>query len=206
MKYSIQCRYSIVEETFMFLIRDAETQNGYEFTWLLSNIDKPVYVLTNNNIVLKAEMEDNFVMFSVVESEKPLNEKLVMTKTVPMLVFETDERQLEIVYDYDHTPTNKDKFVGRVVHEFLEVAGGGFLQNVEDYNKLENNISVILDEYANNKGDAQTTKSTPKKRTTKKEVVKEQINAIEQTTEEIKAKTTVKRTRKNSSKKSEGNQ
>ena len=51
MKYSIQCRYSIVEETFMFLIRDAETQNGYEFTWLLSNIDKPVYVLTNNNII-----------------------------------------------------------------------------------------------------------------------------------------------------------
>ena len=206
MKYSIQCRYSIVEETFMFLIRDAETQNGYEFTWLLSNIDKPVYVLTNNNIVLKAEMEDNFVMFSVVESEKPLNEKLVMTKTVPMLVFETDERQLEIVYDYDHAPTNKDKFVGRVVHEFLEVAGGGFLQNVEDYNKLENNISVILDEYANNKGDVQITKSTPKKRTTKKEVVKEQINAIGQTTEEIKAKTTVKRTRKNSSKKSEDNQ
>ena len=206
MKYSIQCRYSIVEETFMFLIRDAETQNGYEFTWLLSNIDKPVYVLTNNNIVLKAEMEDNFVMFSVVESEKPLNEKLVMTKTVPMLVFETDERQLEIVYDYDHAPTNKDKFVGRVVHEFLEVAGGGFLQNVEDYNKLENNISVILDEYANNKGDVQIAKSIPKKRTTKKEVAKEQINAIEQTTEEIKAKTTVKRTRKNSSKKSEDNQ
>lgn len=206
MKYSIQCRYSIVEETFMFLIRDAERQNGYEFTWLLSNIDKPVYVLTNNNIVLKAEMEDNFVMFSVVESEKPLNEKLVMTKTVPMLVFETDERQLEIVYDYDHAPTNKDKFVGRVVHEFLEVAGGGFLQNVEDYNKLENNISVILDEYANNKGDVQITKPTPKKRTTKKEVAKEQIKAIEQTTEEIKAKTTVKRTRKNSSKKSEDNQ
>ena len=206
MKYSIQCRYSIVEETFMFLIRDAETQNGYEFTWLLSNIDKPVYVLTNNNIVLKAEMEDNFVMFSVAESEKPLNEKLVMTKTVPMLVFETDEQQLEIVYDYDHAPTNKDKFVGRVVHEFLEVAGGGFLQNVEDYNKLENNISVILDEYANNKGDVQIAKSIPKKRTTKKEVAKEQINAIEQTTEEIKAKTTVKRTRKNSSKKSEDNQ
>ena len=206
MKYSIQCRYSIVEETFMFLIRDAETQNGYEFTWLLSNIDKPVYVLTNNNIVLKAEMEDNFVMFSVAESEKPLNEKLVMTKTVPMLVFETDEQHLEIVYDYDHLPTNKDKFVGRVVHEFLEVAGGGFLQNVEDYNKLENNISVILDEYANNKGDIQITKSTPKKRTTKKEVAKEQINAVEQTTEEIKAKTTVKRTRKNSSKKSEDNQ
>ena len=173
MKYSIQCRYSIVEETFMFLIRDAETQNGYEFTWLLSNIDKPVYVLTNNNIVLKAEMEDNFVMFSVVESEKPLNEKLIMTKTVPMLVFETDEQQLEIVYDYDHSPTNKDKFVGRVVHEFLEVAGGGFLQNVEDYNKLENNISIILDEYANNQTVAQPTKTTPKKRTTKKEVAKE---------------------------------
>jgi hypothetical protein len=90
-----------------------------------------------------------------------------------MLVFETDEQHLEIVYDYDHLPTNKDKFVGRVVHEFLEVAGGGFLQNVEDYNKLENNISVILDEYANNKGNIQITKSTPKKRTTKKEVAKE---------------------------------
>lgn len=205
MKYSIQCRYSIVEETFMFLIRDAETQNGYEFTWLLSNIDKPVYVLTNNNIVLKAEMEDNFVMFSVVESEKPLNENLVMTKTVPMLVFETDERQLEIVYDYDHIPTNRDKFVGRVVHEFLEVAGGGFLQNVEDYNKLEKNISVILDEYANNKSDVQPTKTIPKKRTVKKEVAKEQNKTTEQTTEEIKAKTTVKRTRKNT-KKSEDNQ
>lgn len=205
MKYSIQCRYSIVEETFMFLIRDAETQNGYEFTWLLSNIDKPVYVLTNNNIVLKAEMEDNFVMFSVVESEKPLNENLVMTKTVPMLVFETDERQLEIVYDYDHIPTNRDKFVGRVVHEFLEVAGGGFLQNVEDYNKLEKNISVILDEYANNKSDVQPTKTIPKKRTVKKEVAKEQNKTTEQTTEEIKAKTTVKRTRKNT-KKSEANQ
>ena len=205
MKYSIQCRYSIVEETFMFLIRDAETQNGYEFTWLLSNIDKPVYVLTNNDIVLKAEMEDNFVMFSVVESEKPLNENLVMTKTVPMLVFETDERQLEIVYDYDHIPTNRDKFVGRVVHEFLEVAGGGFLQNVEDYNKLEKNISVILDEYANNKSDVQPTKTIPKKRTVKKEVAKEQNKTTEQTTEEIKAKTTVKRTRKNT-KKSEANQ
>ena len=205
MKYSIQCRYSIVEETFMFLIRDAETQNGYEFTWLLSNIDKPVYVLTNNNIVLKAEMEDNFVMFSVVESEKPLNENLVMTKTVPMLVFETDEQHLEIVYDYDHLPTNKDKFVGRVVHEFLEVAGGGFLQNVEDYNKLEKNISVILDEYANNKSDVQPTKTIPKKRTVKKEVAKEQNKTTEQTTEEIKAKTTVKRTRKNT-KKSEDNQ
>ena len=205
MKYSIQCRYSIVEETFMFLIRDAETQNGYEFTWLLSNIDKPVYVLTNNNIVLKAEMEDNFVMFSVVESEKPLNEKLIMTKTVPMLVFETDEQQLEIVYDYDHLPTNKDKFVGRVVHEFLEVAGGGFLQNVEDYNKLENNISIILDEYANNQTVAQPTKTTPKKRTVKKEVAKEQNKTKEQATEEIKAKTTVKRTRKNT-KKSEDNQ
>ena len=205
MKYSIQCRYSIVEETFMFLIRDAETQNGYEFTWLLSNIDKPVYVLTNNNIILKAEMEDNFVMFSVAESEKPLNEKLIMTKTVPMLVFETDEQQLEIVYDYDHLPTNKDKFVGRVVHEFLEAAGGGFLQNVEDYNKLENNISIILDEYANDKTIAQPTKTTSKKRTVKKEVAKEQNKTKEQATEEIKAKTTVKRTRKNT-KKSEDNQ
>jgi len=73
----------------MFLIRS--TENSYEFTWLLSNIDKPVYVLTNNNIVIKAEMEDNFVMFSVAESEKPLNEQTVMTKTVPMMTFETDE-------------------------------------------------------------------------------------------------------------------
>lgn len=197
MKYSIQCRYSIVEQTFMFLIRS--TENQYEFTWLLSNIDKPVYVLTNNNIVLKAEMEDNFVMFSVAESEKPLNEQIVMTKTVPMMTFETDEENLQIVYDYDHIPTLKDKFIGKVIHEFLEVAGGGFLENVEDYNYLENNIAIILDDYSNVVNKPKTT--TEKKRTTKTaKTAKENTDDNVKNTEEIKAKTTVKKTRKTTKK------
>lgn len=192
MKYSIQCRYSIVEQTFMFLIRS--TENSYEFTWLLSNIDKPVYVLTNNNIVIKAEMEDNFVMFSVAESEKPLNEQTVMTKTVPMMTFETDEQELEIIYDYDHIPNQKDKFVGAIIHNFLQVAGGGFLQNVEDYNYLQENIAEILDDYA--KVIAQPKKETPKKRMTRKTT--NQNGQVKQ--QQIKAKTTVKKPRKTTKK------
>lgn len=192
MKYSIQCRYSIVEQTFMFLIRS--TENSYEFTWLLSNIDKPVYVLTNNNIVIKAETEDNFVMFSVAESEKPLNEQTVMTKTVPMMTFETDEQELEIIYDYDHIPNQKDKFVGAIIHNFLQVAGGGFLQNVEDYNYLQENIAEILDDYA--KVIAQPKKETPKKRMTRKTT--NQKNQVKQ--QQIKAKTTVKKPRKTAKK------
>lgn len=192
MKYSIQCRYSIVEQTFMFLIRS--TENSYEFTWLLSNIDKPVYVLTNNNIVIKAEMEDNFVMFSVAESEKPLNEQTVMTKTVPMMTFETDEQELEIIYDYDHIPNQKDKFVGAIIHNFLQVAGGGFLQNVEDYNYLQENIAEILDDYA--KVIAQPKKETPKKRMTRKTT--NQKDYVKQ--QQIKAKTTVKKPRKTTKK------
>lgn len=192
MKYSIQCRYSIVEQTFMFLIRS--TENSYEFTWLLSNIDKPVYVLTNNNIVIKAEMEDNFVMFSVAESEKPLNEQTVMTKTVPMMTFETDEQELEIIYDYDHIPNQKDKFVGAIIHNFLQVAGGGFLQNVEDYNYLQENIAKILDDYA--KVIAQPKNETPKKRMTRKTT--NQKGQVKQ--QQIKAKTTVKKPRKTTKK------
>lgn len=192
MKYSIQCRYSIVEQTFMFLIRS--TENSYEFTWLLSNIDKPVYVLTNNNIVIKAEMEDNFVMFSVAESEKPLNEQTVMTKTVPMMTFETDEQELEIIYDYDHIPNQKDKFVGSIIHNFLQVAGGGFLQNVEDYNYLQENIAKILDDYAK-------VISQPKKETTKKRMTKKTTNQNNQVKQQqIKAKTTVKKPRKKAKK------
>lgn len=187
MKYSIQCRYSIVEQTFMFIIHSAEEMNQYEFTWLISNIDKPVYILTNNDIVLKAEMEDNFVMFSVAQSSKPLNEKIVMTKTVPMLVFDTDEENLQIIYDYNHIPNRKDKFVGKIIHEFLDVAGGGFLQSVQDYNYLEEDISDILDDYVRvNKEKKEENIKQSKKST---EVNKNK----EIKTEEIKAKTTVKK-------------
>lgn len=196
MKYSIQCRYSIVEQTFMFLIRS--TENKYQFTWLISNVDKPIYVLTNNNIILKAEMEDGSVSFSVAQSEKPLNENVVMTKTIPILTFETDEQELEIIYDYDHLPNEKEKFVGKIVHEFLQIVGGGFLQTVDDYNQLENNISNILDDYVKLQTKTEVKTTQKKKRTVKKAEpteVKEETN-----TEQIKAKTTVKRTRKTSKK------
>lgn len=195
MKYSIQCRYSMVQQNFMFLIRSMESDNQYEFIWLIADIDKPVYVLTNNDIVFKAETEENFVVFSVAESKNNLNEKTMMTKTVPMLTFETDEQALQIVYDYDHLPSKTDKFIGKIIHEFIEVAGGGFLQTTEDYNDLEDGIASVLEEYKKQfcVKNTTTNKSVAnKKQTIKTKTPKEKSETTEVVSVQPKEKTEVK--------------
>ena len=121
-----------------------------------------------------------------------------MTKTVPILVFETDQSNLEIIYDYDHIPNDKDKFVGKIIHEFLQVAGGGFLDSVQDYTNLENNISNILNQHETFLTKQANEKNTEK--TVAKKQVKTKNNKENSKPQQVTAKTAKKKTNKEKAK------
>lgn len=185
MKYSIQCRYSMIEELYKFVIKSPDN-NEYEYNWLVEKVDKPTFLLTNANIVIKAELLDEVVSFSIIESKQKCNEKIIQTSTVPLMVFDADIDNLEIIYDYDHNPSEKEKIIGKIINKFLVIAGGGFLETQEEYHNLEADIMDVLNE------NIFEVKKDNKEKTTKP---KKEAKPKETKIKEIKAKTAKKTTK-----------
>lgn len=193
MKYTLQCRYSMIDETFMFVIKSVE-QNEIVFSWLVGSIENPIYILTNNNIILKSELENDFVRFSVVKSEEDLKAENVILNNMPLFAFETSEENLQIIYDYDHIPTEKEIIVGKIINTFLVAGGGGFLETTEEYTELENNVLKVLEDSFYSKSGSKTieqklvetitikeTKKAKKKNTETIKKVQVEVKEIEST-------------------------
>ena len=189
MVYSIQCRYSMVQEVFKFIIKSTTTE--YEYSWLVEKVDKPLYLQTNTDIIIKSELFNESVTFSIADSKHDCKEKVTNTITVPIMTFESDNEELEIIYDFNHLPNEKERIVGKIINRFLQIAGGGFLDGQDEYQELENNISVIIDEALNT---LSAQKNTYKKedvkpiKTKSKTAKKEKVKQVKQ----VKAKTSKK--------------
>ena len=142
MKYSLQCKYSMINQVFLFVIKSLE--KNYTFQWQVPNVDKPIWFLTNNNIIFKSELVNDLVQFSVVSSDQDINAQLVRTATTPILTFETEKQNIQIIYDFDQNPTYNKKIVALILSKVIQACNGGFLQTNEQYKELQGNIQKLL--------------------------------------------------------------
>ena len=194
MRYSLQCKYSMINQLFLFVIKSRDNSD-YSFQWQIKNVDKPIWLLTNNNIVFKAELIDDLVQFSVVSSDEDIKAETIRTATVPILTFETDEQQLQIIYDFNQQPTYSKKIIAKILSQVIQAYGGGFLESNQQYDVLQNNIEKVL--LQNNMLQQEVKKEkTAKKRSVKKVETKENIDTVVQ----VEPKKKVTRTRKTAKK------
>lgn len=194
MRYSLQCKYSMINQLFLFVIKSRDNSD-YSFQWQIKNVDKPIWLLTNNNIVFKAELIDDLVQFSVVSSDVDIKAETIRTATVPILTFETDEQQLQIIYDFNQQPTYSKKIIAKILSQVIQAYGGGFLESNQQYDVLQNNIEKVL--LQNNMLQQEVKKEkTAKKRSVKKVETKENIDTVVQ----VEPKKKVTRTRKTAKK------
>lgn len=194
MRYSLQCKYSMINQLFLFVIKSPDNSD-YSFQWQIKNVDKPIWLLTNNNIVFKAELIDDLVQFSVVSSDEDIKAENIRTATVPILTFETDEQQLQIIYDFNQQPTYSKKIIAKILSQVIQACGGGFLESNQQYDVLQNNIEKVL--LQNNMLQQEVKKEkTTKKRSVKKVETKENIDTVVQ----VEPKKKVTRTRKTAKK------
>lgn len=179
MKYSLQCRYSMVDETFVFVFKNV-ANNQVVFSWLVGNIEDPIYVLTNNNMIIKSQLKNDFVQFEIVSSKENNKGKNTYINNMPVFVFESNDEDINVLYDYDHIPNDKQILVGKIINQFLLVGGGGFLETTEEYTELENNVLAILQENVFNVNKTEivkqekTTKNTSKTKKSKKDTIEEE--------------------------------
>lgn len=220
MKYSLQCKYSMINQMFLFVLKSMDENVDYSFEWQIKSIDNPVWVLTNNNIVIKAETINDLVQFHVVSSDEKLHEKNIYTSTVPILTFETQQEDLEIIYDFLQMPSKSDKIVAEIISQVINAYGGGFLTEQSEYTLLENNIKDVLKKHEllkkedeqiqieiqdqNEQIAEQSTveeikpKKTRTKKVEKQSTKKETVESVESESKEVKPKRT--RTKKTAQK------
>lgn len=176
MKYSLQCKYSMINQMFLFVIKSMQKDVDYSFEWRITNIDKPIWILTNNDIVFKAENINDLVYFSVYSSKQDLKQQQIKTARVPILSFETDKQNLEITYDFSKQPNKVDIIVAKILSKVIDSYGGGFLETQQEYQNLQKQICEVLInnglvEQSQLQQTVKTEKKTRKKRS-KKETTK----------------------------------
>lgn len=194
MRYSLQCKYSMINQLFLFVIKSRDNSD-YSFQWQIKNVDKPIWLLTNNNIVFKAELIDDLVQFSVVSSDEDIKAENIRTATLPILTFETDEQQLQIIYDFNQQPTYSKKIIAKILSQVIQAYGGGFLESNQQYDVLQNNIEKVLLQNNMLQQEVKKEKNT-KKRSVKKVETKENIDTVVQ----VEPKKKVTKTRKTAKK------
>ena len=148
MKYELKSVYLEDEEVFAFKVTNI--YKGEYFEWMVSDVTKERFLLLSNDIIVKATFDkknENFIYELIRGNGTDLKEKFIETQPTNIFEFESDDEEISVRYDFYQFPNTNREIAGKIIGDFIFQNDGGFFEDEEDYELMENDIVNILDKY-----------------------------------------------------------
>lgn len=146
MNYKLECKYLEDEKVFVYCLTNQESK--YFFEWSVSDVTEPRFLLTSNGIIFKCSVvEENFIFEIARSNGTDTNEKLIKSKYGNHLFFESNDPEINIVYDFYDFPDEKREIAGNVIGSIMNMTGSGIFESNDEYEILERKIIEILNKF-----------------------------------------------------------